>query len=150
MHINTDWLSKCRTASSTIRSQSKNIIVIVLLLVAGCVRRNPVEAEFDWVSKEMSIQGKTVRSLFAWYKVVELSETDKRQLMMANLMKKHYGKWSAYKSTLSFPDGYSINGVRDKIIRASKMGSDERDGIFLFVNLDNNQLIMVYGKTYGM
>ena len=133
----------------TISNCYMKLIAILLLLTTGCVRSDPVETEFEWVSHDASIHGKTVRSLFSWYKTIELSDTDKHKLMMFDITKRHYDKWVAYKSTLSFPDGYSINGVRDNIIRASKVGSNEYDGVFLFVNLDNNQLTMVYGKTYG-
>ena len=126
------------------------LIAILLLLMAGCDRLDPVETEFGWVSQDEMIRGKTVRFLYAWYKIIELSEADKHKVMLIDLTKRHYGEWLTYKSTLSFPDGYCINGVRDNIIRASKIGSDEFNGIFLFVNLDNNQLIMVYGRTQGM
>ena len=131
------------------------IVYILLMLFVGTLLAecflfsDSVDREFSTVIDYFELEEPS-EQMRNWYKVFKLSEVQKSRLLNANLKEFGYGQWCPFKSSMSFPGHLCIDGNNSLILRASKNGSDDFDGVYIFLDMDMSRLILVYGRTYGM
>jgi len=132
----------------------KIIYVFILLLIAVFSAQHFLS--YDCVDREFSQiidcfgLDKPVGEMRDWYKVFNISDSQKAKLLEANFKELGYGAWQPFKSMLSLPGHLSIDGNKSLIFYVAKDGSDEDDGVYIFLIMDANQVVLVYGRTYGI
>lgn len=124
--------------------------LFVVVISAACFRfPDSVDRAFSEVIDRFQLD-EPVGQMRNWYKVFELSEIQKAKLLSANLKEFGYGEWRHFKSSMSLPGRFCIDGNSSSILFASKNGSDDFDGEYIFIDTDVSHVILVYGRTYGM
>ena len=116
--------------------------------LCGC--KDSVDREFEWLETFLDFKGRDVKCLRDWYKIYHITKQDRMNLLSADFSDMHYTVWKTYRSSFSFPDGYSINGREKNIMWMQKLGSDGHDGMYVFLDLSRNELILVTAGTYGL
>lgn len=128
-------------------------IVLALLLASttfyeGC--QDAVDREFSWfIEGYLSSRGAS-QVYKDWYKVFVVSEQEKSILLKTDFSAHHFEMWKPFHSSISFPDGYSINGRKRRVMRMKERDADEYSGIYIFLDIERNEIILVWGRTYGV
>lgn len=125
------------------------VLFIVVLSATYFLFSDSVDREFSAVIDRFDLD-EPVEQMRNWYKVFKLSDIQKAKLLSANFKELGYGAWQPFKSSMSLPGRFCIDGNNSLILYVSKNGSDDFDGVYIFLNMDRNQVILVYGRTYGM
>jgi len=119
--------------------------------LVNCGPGNYVGRAFAGVFEELRVQDK--KPLFErrdLYRVYKLDDEEIERILQTDLSEFGYEEgWKEFKDSYACSKDCRVNGRDDEIFVNFKKGYDSFNFIGIFVNLSKNELVFIYGITYG-
>ena len=137
--------------------KSVSVLMLTVLFVAGCVvetgtRSGLAGIEFKWFDELGLTLGSPISEDPDWFYAYDLSDSQMKKLLANDLSKYGYTGWRDYtrNSLLGTGPSYRLDSKAHKIKVNYVAGSDNQDQVAIFINLSKKELVLFYGRTYGM
>lgn len=134
-----------------------SILMLTVLFVTGCfveteTRSGLAGIEFKWFDELGLTLGPPIAEDPDWFYAYDLSDSKIKNLLANDLSKYGYTGWRDYtrNSLLGTGPSYRLDSKAHKIKVNYVAGSDNQDQVAIFINLSKKELVLFYGRTYGM
>lgn len=124
------------------------VMLWVAVSCGGC--RDSVVSEFSWLLDGYISAKVATRECRNWYRVFKITEQEKIILLTTDFTDQHFEPWTPFRTAMTFPDGYSVDGSKRMVMQMRKENSDDFDGVYVLLDVERNEIVLVWGRTYGV
>ena len=137
--------------------RKRNFVVLTLLLAVGIFilfnHESHVRACFGWLvdAAEFKTEATLLRCEDDWYSLYKVSERLKKKLMGCSFIGNGYSGWSRFGSRLrmGIRSPYLLDGANRVIFSNFEEDSDSSSFTGMFIDVEENLLVLCCGRTYG-